>query len=288
MRKFSNKSILSFLSFVGAAALCSGACSSKATSSDGGGGGGAGGGTGTGFVGDPLTPGPTGFVDDRTHSGVVGAWYAYGDGAGGAASLAGTDFADSDCAKGGYTTSQCSQITTPTPGQPFPPDATGAMCTQGTAAKVLMSTTGTTADYSQLWGAGIGLDLNNLGGDSGVLKGVYDLSKYVGVGFDFTGMVIPTSKMRVNFPFTGEHGTDSPYWDGATMPSSPLTNGAHVEIKWSDVGGPMYLSGQTPPVPIPPFVNTMVSAIQFQVFTNTSTATPYQFCVNNLTLLTAL
>src|SRR6202142_1893088 len=254
MRKFSNKSILSFLPFVGAVALCAGACSRK-TNPSGGGGDGAG---GPMFVGVPLTPTSTGFVDDRTNSGVVGAWYAYGDSAGVAANVNGTDFADSDCAKGGYTMDQCSQITTPIPGQPFAPDATGAMCTQGTAAKVLTSTTGTTANYSDLWGAGIGLDLNNLGGDSGVLKGVYDLSKYVGVGFDFTGTLIPTNKIRVNFPFTGEHGTDSPFWDGATGASSPVTNNAHVEIKWSDVGGPSYLLGQTPPVTPPTFVNTMV------------------------------
>src|ERR1700690_3770081 len=100
MRKFSNKSILSF---VGAAALCAGACSSKTSGGDGGGGDSG----GPVFIGDPLTPGPTGFVDDRTPSGVVGAWYAYGDGAGSAANLAGTDFADSDCAKGGYTMAQC-------------------------------------------------------------------------------------------------------------------------------------------------------------------------------------
>jgi hypothetical protein len=283
MRNFSTKSILSFLSFVGAAALCSGACSSKTIPSGDGGGGGDG---ATGFVGCPLMPTSTGFVDDSTCSKVVGAWYAYGDSAGSNANVAGTDFADSDCAKGGYTIDQCSQITTPTPGQPFPPNATGAMCTSGTAAQVLMSKTATTADYSDLWGAGIGLDLNNLGGDSGVTKGVYDLSKYVGVGFDFTGTLIPTNKIRVNFPFTGEHGTDSPYWDGLTMPSSPLTTGLHVEIKWSDVAGPMYLldQGITPPA----FVDTMVSAIQFQVFTNTATSTPYNFCVNNLTLLTQL
>ncbi len=274
MRKFSNQSIL-FL--VGVAALCAGACSSsKGPATEG----------GAGATGQALTPTATGFVDDRANSGVVGAWYSYGDAAGPGANTTSTDFADSDCSKGGFTMDQCSQITMPTPGMPFAPDATGAMCTNGTAAKVLMAVSGTTADYSHLWGAGIGLDLNNLGGDSGVAKGVYDLTKYKGIAFDFSGTLIPTGKMRVNFPFTGEHGTDSPYWDGATMASSPLSNNLHVTIHWADIGGPMYLAGQTPPVTAPAFDATMVSAIQFQVFTNTTASVPYQFCVNNLTLLT--
>jgi hypothetical protein len=276
MRKFSNQSIL-FL--VGVAALCAGACSSSSHPAAEGGAG--------GVTGQALTPTATGFVDDRTNSGVVGAWYSYGDGAGPGANTTSVDFADSDCSKGGFTVDQCSQIVTPTPGMPFAPDTTtGAMCTNGTAAKVLMAVGGTAADYSHLWGAGIGLDLNNLGGDSGVAKGVYDLTKYTGIGFDFTGTVIPAGKMRVNFPFTGEHGTDSPYWDGATMASSPLSTGLHVTIHWADVGGPMYLAGQKPPVTAPAFDPTMVSAIQFQVFTNITASVPYQFCVNNLTLLT--
>ncbi len=274
MSKFSNQSIL-FL--VGVAALCAGACSSsKGPAAEG----------GTGFVGQALMPTTTGFVDDRTNSGVVGAWYSYGDGAGPGANTTSVDFADSDCSKGMFTVDQCSQIAMPTPGMPFAPDASGAMCTNGTAAKVLMAVGGTAADYSHLWGAGIGLDLNNLGGDSGVAKGFYDLTKYKGIGFDFTGTVIPAGKMRVNFPFNNEHGTDSPYWDGATMASSPLTDKDHVEIHWADVGGPMYLAGQTPPVTAPAFDATMVSAIQFQVFTNTSATVPYNFCVSNLTLLT--
>jgi hypothetical protein len=276
MRKFSNQSIL-FL--VGVAALCAGACSSSKGPAAEGGAGGV-----NGFVGKALMPTATGFVDDRTGTGVVGAWYAYGDGAGPGANTTSVDFADSDCSKGGFTMDQCSQIAMPTPGQPFPPDATGAMCTNGTAAKVLMMVGGTTADYSHLWGAGIGLDLNNLGGDSGVAKGTFDLTPYTGIGFDFTGTVIPAGKMRVNFPFTGEHGTDSPYWQGATMTSSPLTDGAHVTVNWGDVGGPMYLAGQG--IPAPAFDKTKVSAIQFQVFTNVTATVPYSFCVNNLTLLT--
>ena len=94
--------------------------------------------------------------------------------------------------------------------------------------------------------------------------------------------------MRVNFPFKTMHGTDSPYWMGATMASSPLTGTTaspqHVKIAWSDVSGPFYLTQQTPPVPPPAFDPRAIQAIQFQVFTNTKATTPYSFCIANLAL----
>ena len=84
----------------------------------------------------------------------------------------------------------------------------------------------TSADYSALWGAGIGLDFNNPGGDSGAPAGYFNLSTYTGIQFDFYADVLPTNALRVNFPFKTEHATDSPYWKGATMmysPGSPTT-----------------------------------------------------------------
>src|ERR1700690_1040277 len=76
------------------------------------------------------------------------------------------------------------------------------MCTNGTTAQVLDSNGN--PDYSAIYGAGIALDLNNLGGDAGSGKGYFDMTPYVGIGFDFTGDVIPSKVMRVNFPFNGE------------------------------------------------------------------------------------
>jgi hypothetical protein len=269
------------------ALLLTGACSSSKTPSNTTGTGGTDGGS-SGAGAFPLVSSDTGFVDDVT-TGVVGAWYAYGDSAGSNAGVAdaGTDFSNSHCQMAGLTASQCSVIVSPTPGSPFPPTnaATSQMCTNGTAAKVIPKAGGSDPDYSDLFGAGIGLDFNNPGGDAGA-KGDKDLSAYTGVEFDFSGDVIPPNKMRVNFPFTGEHGgNDSPYWMGATNDSSPLVAG-HIVVKWSDVGGPKYLAGQTPPVDFTkfPLDLTHVQSIQFQVFTNTSTATPYSFCVANLAL----
>jgi hypothetical protein len=267
--------------------------------------GGSGGSSGTGGTGNtiptgyiPLASTSTGFVQDTTGgSNVIGPWYAYGDGVGAGANTTTTDNANSDCVKkGGFAPTACSQIGAPTPGQPFPPTdlGTSQMCTWGTAAMV-MNKAGS-PDYSDLWGAGISLDLNNPGGDAGV-KGDIDLSAYKGVSFDFSAYTgsdgnmagVPAGAMRVNFPFTGEHATDSPYWMGATKASSPLTPPAggalHVEALWTDVGGPYYLTQQSPAVTPPAFDPTKMQSIQFQVFTNATATTPYAFCVANLALI---
>ena len=254
--------------------------------------------------GIPLPSTATGFVQDLIGgSNVVGSWYAYGDGVGpNAGPNTGSDAANSDCqsaSKGGFPASACSQIATPTPGATFPPFdvATSEQCTSGIAAQVI-SKAGS-PDYADLWGSGIALDFNNPAGDAGV-KSDLDLSRYKGIYFDLTiypasapmsnGAGAPPSAMRVNFPFTGEHGTDSPYWQGATKAASmliPPADGSaqHVEIDWGDVGGPFYLSQQSPPVSAPPFDPTHVQSIQLQVFTSTTATTPYAFCVANLALV---
>jgi hypothetical protein len=301
MNKNSN---LFIASLAGALLLAGGACSSSNDKTGTGGStgnGGAGGGIPAGYI--PLPSAATGFVQDLTGgSNVIGPWYAYGDGVGPNANVAnGADAANSDCqstAKGGFPASACSQIAFPPPGQPFPPSdlTTSKMCTDGIAAMVMNK--GGSPDYSDLWGAGISLDLNNPGGDAGV-KGDIDLSGFKGMSFDFSaftgadplggtsnGAGAPPSAMRVNFPFTGEHGTDSPYWMGAAKASSPLTpTPMHVEVHWTDVGGPFYLSQQSPAVTAPAFDPKHIQSLQFQVFTNATATTPYAFCVANLALI---
>jgi hypothetical protein len=277
--------------FASATALLAVACSSSNGTTPGGGGGSTGGGgTGGTSAGFPLTA-VNGFVNDPT-TGVVGAWFAYGDSVGPNANTTTTDLADSDCVKkGGFPAdgSDCTQIDTPTPGQPFPQDSTGALCTSGTAAVVLDKPGTSTYDYSDLWGGGMGLDFNNPGGDAGTM-GTFDLSKYGGLSFDFSGTVIPSGKIRVNFPFSTENaGTDSPYWAAnSTDDHSTIAGGVtpgHNVVMWSQVLGPYYLTQQTPKVTPPAYDPTKAWSIEFQVFTNVTAAVPYAFCVNNLTLL---
>ncbi len=262
-------------------------------SAAGGSGGGTAGSAGTG--GAPsnivLTPTDTGAVQNAA-SGVHGGWYAYGDGVGPNPNNLTTDSMNSVCELNGrFPATDCSQINAPIPGRSFMPNEAGAMCTTGMVARVLPGPDGN-PDYADLWGAGIALDLNNPNLEPGT-GGYFDMAPYTGISFDFTGAMVPDSYMRVNFPFMGEHGNDSPYWDGATMGYSPLmaTLGGsvqHVTIHWADIGGPMYLTQQTPAVDPSqyPFNKNAVQAIQFVVFTNTTTPMAYSYCVNNLTLLT--
>ena len=76
---------------------------------------------------------------------------------------------------------------------------------------------------------------------------------------------------------------------GASKASSPLTvtgdSVLHVEALWADVGGPYYLTQQSPAVTPPAFNPARVQSLQFQVTTNTMSTTPYAFCVANLALL---
>jgi hypothetical protein len=303
----SDRSNLFMSTLLGALLLAGGACGGSPPHLTGSGGISGAGGAGAGLTGYiPLPSSASGFVQDLTGgSNIIGPWYAYGDGVGPNANLAnGADASNSDCqslSKGGFPSSACSQILWPPPGKPFPPSDAGTsrMCTDGVASMVMNK--GGSPDYSDLWGAGISLDFNNPGGDAGV-KGDLDLSGYKGIAFEISaftgddptgtpsnGAGAPAGAMRVNFPFTDEHGTDSPYWMGAAKASSPLTvpsgGSLPVEALWADVGGPYYLTQQSPAVKPPAFNPAKVQSIQFQVTTNAMATTPYAFCVANLALI---
>ena len=287
--------LASTLLFVGGG----GGCSSSGGSSGTGTGGSGGSGTGipAGYI--PLTSSATGFVQVATAN-IVGSWYAYADSIGPNAANGNADSANSDCQKkGGFSSSACSVVNNPAAAMPFAPtDATTSeMCTDGTAALVMQK--GSAYDYTDLWGAGIALDFNNPGGDAGA-KASADLSGFKGIYFEVTGTNVPMSALRVNFPFDGQHMTDSPYWMGATMMFSPINPpGGKYEAYWSacptssktdpncTVGGPYYLGQQNPPVDFTtyPFDPAKVQSIQFQVTTNQNAATPYNFCVRNLALI---
>jgi hypothetical protein len=140
-------------------------------------------GTSTGIL---LTPNSIGFYDGTNLAGVVGAWYAFGDYSDGGDVLAMPGMGS--CPKAGFAMTQCSTVTTPTVGKPFVPDSSGkGMCTPGTAAMVV-GLDGGAPDYTDIWGTGIGFDLNNLGDpDGGVrLKGQYDTPAHgvTGIAFD--------------------------------------------------------------------------------------------------------
>jgi hypothetical protein len=228
--------------------------------------------------------GLNGCFDGNNPAGIIGCWYAYGDWYGSAAS-APAGAGDCGTNMGNFTADQCSTITTPTPGQPFAPNAGGAMCTTGTVAKVIPMAGSTSPDYDAIWGAGIGFDLNNAGtADGGTNEKLpWDATAHHVTGFSFHIDMPPVGgQMRVEFPTGAALGTTnikSAYWGGATANLSPLTKGGDYAFHFTDVGGPMYL---TAPAPFDP---TQILSMQFHVVANTSTTIPFSYCISNLSVL---
>jgi len=260
------------LVLLGSVAIAAGCSTSSNAPSDGSAGGSTGGG-GSNKNLQPLLPDPTGFVDVTATgaTGIKGAWYAYGDGIG-------TDGTPTtgDCeSKGMHAMSDCSSITTPGFGN-FPNTA-GKMCTSGTAAKVLTQVGGTMPDYTWMWGAGIGLDLNNGGGDAGATKLPYNATAagVVGIAFDIDS--VPLATLRVELPTATQDGTSAAFWGGDQM-SSPILKG-HNEFLWKDVKGPFYDSVA------PPFDPTTILSIQFHIPTTTTASAAYSFCISNLSAI---
>jgi hypothetical protein len=238
-------------------------------------------GTGGGSPGVPLTPGATGFVAPDPVIMIQGSWYAYGDGLGPDGMSA-----SSKCVMAGHTAAQCSQITKPTFGS-FPQDVPGSMCTEGTVAQIIdIPGMAGMPDYSNIFGGGIGLDLNNPGGDASV-KGPYNAIAHgvIGISFDIDTLSgIPLDGLRVEFPTMNTQDYGAAFWGGDLM-KSPVKTG-HNEIKWADVKGPFYYQVNGVAATPPPFDPTTIISLQFHAIPGTGGASMYHFCISNVMALT--
>ena len=240
----------------------------------------AGGGSATGSE-VALASDPTGYVDLPT-LGIMGAWYSYGDGIGSDGKTA-----TGNCeAKGMHMVSECSNITTPTFGS-FA-NMNSSMCTAGTVAKVInlvgmtgCPATSTACDYSNIFGAGIGLDLNNAGGDAGTGKMPYDAAAAGVIGFAFDIDTVPLAGIRVEFPTPATTDT-SGIWKPAGSAAnyvSPVKAGHNV-ILFTDITQPDYVK---PPMAFDP---KSILSVQFHVPTATSGSAMYSFCISNFSAVT--
>jgi hypothetical protein len=247
------------------------------SSGTGGSSSGTGGTTGTGGTSPgvvPLIPDTTtGYVQNAA-LGVMGPWYAFSDGVG----LDGTT-ASGDCElKGGNPYTACSQVITPgTTGFP-PSDAINyKMCTSGTVAKVIVDPGSGTLDYSNIWGAGIGLDFNHIAGDSA--RGVYSAPAHNVVGVSFNIDQVPAGGVRVTFP-TMNTVTTPPIWmaNAVANYTSPLKVG-YNEVRWAQVMSPGYATNP------PAFDQTLLLGINFHVPTTTTASQSYSFCISNLSFI---
>jgi len=237
------------------------------------------GGTGGTAAGVTLVPSDTGWID-KTDVGntvmVQGAWYPYGD-----------SYGDAKCTSaqfGKHAPAECSVITMPDPSMMGFPNTAGKMCTSGTAAKVLdiVGMTGM-PDYSNMWGAGIRLDLNASGGDNSI-KSPYNAMAAGVTGISFKIDSVPLGGgLRVEFPMpiTENSTAGSDYWGADSMyPASPVQAGMTNVIHWTDVKSPAAATAS--PIAFDP---TQILSIQFHVPSGTASATPYMFCISELTFL---
>jgi len=221
-----------------------------------------------------LAPSTTGFVNDAT--GVVGAWYAYGDGNDGAS--------PGVCQTVGmHMTAECSAIEAPVPGTPFAPAGTSLaqMCTTGTVAKVINFGDPPAPDYSNLFGAGIGLDLNNPGLDGGTgMKMPFNApgKKIIGIAFDLDA--VPASGLRVEFPFGGASTAAGVWKPNKSSYASPVAVGHNV-LLFTSVMQPAYVQAAD----MVAFDPSTLTSVQFHVPTNATAAAPYHFCIDKLALI---
>jgi len=267
---------------------CSGDPPEQANASGGSSGTSSGGTGGTAPSGNStLVPDRTGWVDRDAEGntvGVQGAWYPYGD-----------QYGVAKCINvGKHDPSECSSISSPDPLESGFPNENGVMCTTGEVAVVLNCGPGIpacaegTPDYSNIWGAGIGLDLNAEGAtDAGPgEKHPYNPEDHdvVGVAFDLDR--IPLNQLRVEFPMelpdgssTEDHLDGSPYWGADNRyPPSKVVVGRN-EFRWADVAAPRPENYT--------FDRTKILAIQFHVpaVVSGTERSPYEFCISNLTFL---
>jgi hypothetical protein len=225
----------------------------------------------------PILPDSNGWVDRSTNSlGIQGAWYPYGDGTDGTVAMG-----KGSCqAKGKHADSACSAIVAPVPGAgTFAPSdkKTGRMCTSGVVARVAdVVGANPTPDYSNMWGAGIGLDL--AGATGGSSKGSIDVVAKRITGFSFDIDNVPSPGLRVELATRATDGSTAGhnYWGAtAAYPPSPVKAGTNT-VHWADFVGPKGAGTDT----------GHVQSIQFHVPTTAASAESYSFCISNLTMLT--
>jgi len=292
-----------------AAAMAAAACDSAGD--DGGDGGddtggsggssgsGTGGSSGTGTGNTVIIPSTDGWVDRMdvgNDVGVQGAWYPYGDqyGTGGGAKKC--------LLVGMHTPEECSRIDTPDPTMMAFPNTGGNMCTSGSVAQVLDCPSGLMTsgcpndDFSNMWGAGIGWDLNAEGGSPTAPKHPWNPADYGVIGFEFTIDAVPLPGLRVEIPMvltdaeatmvmlpagstTDDHPDGAPYWGamGSGMyPKSPVVAGVN-RVLWTDI--------QPPRMGNYVFDTTRMLGIQFHVPANNMSRGDYEFCISQVTFI---
>jgi hypothetical protein len=189
-------------------------------------------------------------------TGMRGHWYAYAD--------------TEDCLKR-HPAGSCSLLIAPDPAAPnvTPTDELG-VCMLGVTARVIAGPDGT-PDWGGIWGARVGLSLND--------DGAYDAPAHGVSGFAFRLDSEPAPNLVLQVRLTTSTASEAATWGGASSDRSPVHVGLNA-FRWADVGGPAYIDKP------PPFDPTELVAIEFGVHASPGTTNHFSFCVRELTALT--
>ena len=218
----------------------------------------------------PLLSNAQGFVDGSNRAGILGYWTYFVDTPG--------------CTVAGYSLEQCSTLFDSTGGLVsiggglvHPDDlATGRICMSGVAAQARVNPTTMEPDFAAIWGAGIQLTFNDAANEVATSQ-TYDAPAHKITGFSFE-TDSPPAVERVEFPGVGVPGAAVAYWGGKTGLYSVVRRGLNV-IDLADVA-PQFASGY------PPFDPRTILAIRFHVNAIADQATPFDYCIWNLSART--
>jgi hypothetical protein len=146
------------------------------------------------------------------------------------------------------------------------------ICASGSASQILTPAGATGPAYGQYYGGGIGLTLADPGGGVGGMP--WTQGKVIGFSFNLTGTTVPTA-MRFQAQF----------FDGSTISKDPYCTTAVKSGPNTIMLNSLTLACYNTPPGAPLPTSALLQAIQWQVVTATMAATPFNFCIENLTAI---
>jgi len=185
--------------------------------------------------------------------------------------IQGTWFIENDCADANPAGLPC---TVPEPtmiGPDMRPGWTTSadrVCAKGVAAQIVNDPGSGMPAYSLQWGVRLGFELN---GTTSGTRGAYDavMRGLRGLRFDITSSGTPTPPtLRVNFVTTSTTDDDAHFIEVA-LPAVGQDFLFNDALQGSWISAPVVLD------------KAALTAVTFQVYTNTSTPKPFDFCVSN-------
>ena len=134
--------------------------------------------------------------------------------------------------------------------------------------------------WPSIWGNIIAFDLATPDPGPTAVVGPYDAPAHGITGFAFDVDAVPDGgHLRVLFATPGNENHPA-YWLGAANDVSPVFNPGHYEMRWPEIGGPIWYADP------PPFDPTKIEWIAFDIVSTDAAPVPFDFRLTNLALLT--